>query len=487
MSPWIRALKFPAFTLWTALALSLPGTGQGAVALSVTPNPAPANQAFTLTLLGYGSVCNTTFTRESVTVSEKRIDLSFVVNTFIVDPIPLEFDAAAARDQIVCPIYDQPLAADGVAPIPPYYDRPTFKMPPLKAGVYEVFATRMAECMYSKPACTPKITPVPAGILEVAASGALTYIIDPTTVAAGQDFDLRLLSYGFNCGTTFDNLSVAVAGDAITLSFLDHARPDVFCTAVHKPYGPTYKMSALKAGTYKVKAYRHPACYPCKSMGETADAGTLNVTGDVPRKTWYLKEDKVQAGRSFNMQLLNDGVGNCQTSFSHSIALVSGGGIHASFLMETHPERVCIQDMRPYGPIFSMRAMRAGIYPVYVTELYSCEVMPPFCAVDRMAPMPSDTLVVSEHAAGLLSHLRADAPKVEMIGTRASFILPQDMGGVWKAELVTLDGRVLGESAFAGAAGQRVSIAVDRAPANAVSLIRLTAPDGGQRFLPIVR
>ena len=69
----------------------------------------------------------------------------------------------------------------------------------------------------------------------------------------------------------------------------------------------------------------------------------------------------------------------------------------------------------------------------------------------------------------------------------ASFALPAGPEGRWHAELVTLDGRVLGESTLTGAAGTRVSIAVGRAPANAVSLLRLTAPDGAQRFVPIVR
>jgi len=52
---------------------------------------------------------------------------------------------------------------------------------------------------------------------------------------------------------------------------------------------------------------------------------------------------------------------------------------------------------------------------------------------------------------------------------------------------MTLDGRVLAMKSLTAGTGERVSMRVDRARANAVSLLRLTSPEGRQSFLPIVR
>lgn len=471
-----------AAALGLGLALA---SAQVAPTLSVTPNPAPADKSFLLYLWGVGGTCYTTFTRESVTVSGNRIDLRYTaVNNG--GPIIARDPAEPMPIDPVCPVYADANASGAPASILP--NTPTYNMPALKAGKYEVWATNMPECLYAKPACAIKVAPQSAGILEVTGDApAMTYTIDPTTVAAGKDFDLNLLSYGFNCGTTFDNLAVNVTGNVITLQFLDHEKTGIMCPAIYKPYGPTYKMTALKAGTYTVKASRLPACYPCKMAAILADAGTLTVTGTVTHKSWYLKDHAVLAGKGFDMQLLRDDVGNCQTTFSHQSVSVSNNNIYATFLLESHPERVCIQDVHPYGPTFPMQALKVGTYPVYPIQLAKCEVEPPYCAIDRIAPVATDTLVVMQTLAIRMSELRAGSTKVEMRGNTASFVLPAGPNGLWHAELVTLDGRVLGETVMNGGAGLRVSIPVGRAPANAVSLLRLTAPDGAQRFIPVVR
>ena len=111
----------------------------------------------------------------------------------------------------------------------------------------------------------------------------------------------------------------------------------------------------------------------------------------------------------------------------------------------------------------------------------------PMCVVDRVEPKASDTLVVAKSLAVRMSDLRAGAPKVELVGNTAWFALPQGKAGLWRAELMTLDGRVLEGKTLAPAPGERVSMPVGRAPAGAVSLLRLTSPAGAQRILPIVR
>src|SRR5258706_14180299 len=99
--------------------------------LSVTPNPAPGGKTFTLTLLGTTSNCNTFFSRESVTVSGTRIDLSYTANSYIVDP-PYPVKGSPGPVDPICPVFAQGNADANI--IPPYYSAPTFAMPALKAG-----------------------------------------------------------------------------------------------------------------------------------------------------------------------------------------------------------------------------------------------------------------------------------------------------------------------------------------------------------------
>ncbi len=489
----------PLSFLAVALAMALSATPARAqivpVPLSVLPNPAPANKAFTLSLYGVTANCNTVFSRESVTVYGNRVDLRYTMdNRIIIDPPIFIDDPKIAQDVPVpplCPIYadGQKPASDGSIIEPDIMANvPMFQMPAMKPGTYEVWATNMPECLYTNPACAIKVAPVSAGNLVVSETvSGLTFTITPAIAAADKGFDLQLLSYGFNCGTTYDNLDVSMDGDVINLSFKDYEHAGTVCPAIYKPYGPTFKMPALPVGSYKVMATRKCTATVCNYIPVSTLAGTLTIQGSVARKGWFLKEHAQLAGKAFTMQLLNQDVGNCTTTVSHQGVTQSGGGIYTTFLMETHPENICIQDMHPWGPSFSMQAMKVGTYPVYVTQLLACEVTAPFCAIDRIAPVPSDTLVVMTTLAVRISELRAHGPRVSLRGNIAVFALPQGRAGAWHAELVSVEGRVLGDRTVTGAAGDKVEISVSRAPANAVSLLRLTSPEGKQQFLPIVR
>ena len=395
-----------------------------------------------------------------------------------------------AKDAVpLCPVYSQNQTSKLF--IPPYVTGPTFEMPALKAGTYEVWATRMLECMYerrdSMPMCKVVLQPVSAGKLTVLAEGKSEYNINPTSAAEDKDFELSLLSYQFNCGTTFDNLSVGGSGSEIILNFLDHEKADVACPAIYRPYGPTFKIGALKAGSYKVRAYRLPACHPCEMMGQTTDVGTLTITGGNDRSGWFLKQREVMAGKAFTLQLLNEAYGNCQTSFSHKSIGASGGVITASFLAETDPNIVCITDIRPHGPAFDMAALNVGVYPVYVNQLLECQVTAPFCAIKMPMPYPADTLVVTQTLSALISELRAGAPKAELMGSRAAVTLPEGIGGTWKAELLTLNGRRLAATSVNAEGGQRAEFDLGLKPQRGVWLLRLSSPDGETHMIPMIR
>jgi hypothetical protein len=444
-----------------ALGLAAALGASAAQALSVAPNPAAAGTPFTLYLQGVASpACNSAFSRESVTVTGNRIDLRYTI-----PPQVIPVDGA---DIYPCPVYASP--ATIIAPMP------AFAMPALKAGAYEVWATNMPECLYAQPSCKIAVRPESAGVLKVEPAPVPAYSITPSSAPAGQALALQLLSYDFNCGTLYDSLSAVVADGVITLSFLDRQNPAALCAAVVMPYGPTFRLPALKEGSYKVKVNR-------LSMSGTAEAGVLTIVNGTVRKSWYLKEKKTGSDKSFAMQLLRDDIGNCQTSFADQTVTVSSKAISVSFTMEQHPDRVCIQNIQPFGPSFEMPALKTGIYPVSAAV---CEGTAGLCKGPSAASVV-DTLLVSQTVSIRLSELRAHGPKVELRGQAAVFALPEGKAGFWRAELMTLDGRVLGRTTVAGPAGLQVSVPMGRGPANAVSLLRLTSPDGAQQFAPIVR
>jgi hypothetical protein len=459
-----------------ALALAASVCAQTIQTLSVTPNPAPAGKAFQLLLQGVATECNTAFSRESVTVSGTRIDLRYTkISTGIV------IDAPTAGPT-VCP-----MAATGPSAGTLLASMPVFTMPALKAGKYQVWATYIPECLYSQPSCKIAVMPESAGTLAVQGDVPMSYMLNPAAVPAGQAFALQLLSYGFTCATAFDELSAVVTDSVITLAFSDQELPKG-CMDAFNPYGPTFQMPAMKAGSYKVKVKR-------LQMNLVVDAGILLVTGASDHKSWYLKQRSVPAEKAFAMQLLRDDIGNCQTSFTQESASVVSGGIYASFVMESHPERVCVMDLRPFGPTFSLPGLKAGPYPVYPEQILPCQVSEPRCLLPIMEPVATDTLIVTKASAILLSELRARGPRVEMRGRTAFFTLPNGETGIWHARLSALDGRLLreaeiriaGGSAETGAAGREVSLPMDGVPARTVSLLQLTAPSGAQTILPIVR
>jgi hypothetical protein len=313
--------------------------------------------------------------------------------------------------------------------------------------------------------------------LPKAQAGLLpAYTFAPATAKAGQGFNLRLVSNGFDCATAFSSVRATVTADAIRLSFLPQELPKG-CGDTSHTYGVSFAIPALPAGSYQVWVDR-------LDRDAAVDAGTLIATEPTE---WYLKQRDVAANLPFTMQLLRNDIGNCQTSFSHDTAYVRGSSIYATFVMESHPERVCAKDLRPFGPDFPMPALAPGLYPVLPQQLAPCQVAQPPCLIPVLAPYPTDTLVVAADVVLSLSALRAGASRIEVKGRIASFALPAGKAGIWHAELMDLHGRVRYAARVSGSPGDRVSLPVDRAPAHALSLLRLTSPSGMRHYLAIPR
>jgi hypothetical protein len=339
--------------------------------------------------------------------------------------------------------------------------------------------------------------------------------VTPNPAPADQAFSLYLQGTAYGCYTAFSRESVTVSGDRIDLRYTAQTllvpqggAPGAVCpmtpgagSAASAPDAgappsslpaavPVFSMPALKAGSYAVWATEVPACRydkPACAIAEVSrSAGTLEVRSGTARTDWYLKERSVPDNRPFTMQLLRDDIGNCQTSFSHDTAVVISGSIYASFVMESHPERVCVMDIRPYGPSFPMPALKPGLYPVLPEELAACQVADPPCLLPVKAPVPTDTLIVTHTLAAALSALRAAAPRMDVRGGFAYIDLPAGATGLWRAELSTVDGRVLETATMPGSAGQRIAFPVDRAPMGGLSLIRLTGPDGAETLAPVI-
>jgi hypothetical protein len=357
-----------AFALaWPAKGVAQPGPIDPVEpAWTLAPDHVGADSAFALSVLSYKFTCATAFSHQSVDVQAGKLYLSFT---------------AEERKGIMCPMIYKPYG-------------PTFKVPPLKAGNYEVWVANQPACVYAQPACLIKIAPELAGTLVVGdVPGQMTYLISPKQAEPGRDFDLSLLSYQWTCGTTFSNTSATVDGNTITVSFLPKTDPAAICPAIYKPYGFSVPVKGLRAGTYKVLAQRQPGCMGCMPIAPQF-VDTLSVQ-PAAKDGWFIKPKEVAAGTPFELDLLNNAYGNCQTSFANQSLSVANGQIVATFSVESHPERVCVTDIRPFGPAFKVEALKPGRYPVLAAVRPACLFAVPACKIAEMPPVVVDTLTVA--------------------------------------------------------------------------------------------
>lgn len=242
------------YPILMALSLAAGAAAQTASGPSVIPNPAPSGREFRLYLrIGMPCMdCSYTFSRESVSVNGSRIDLRYVISLPAANPGPPE-----------------PGAIRSMAG-----SQPTFTMPSLAAGRYEVWASQIPACTLNPQPCEiAQPAPYRAGELEVRSDVQPGLILNPGYGPAEKAFDLQLVSGGYSCATAFDSLSAAVYRDTVTLTFYDWERP-MGCAVAFELYGPTFHLPALPAGTYRVKVNR-------LSQRTLADVGPLQILGGV--------------------------------------------------------------------------------------------------------------------------------------------------------------------------------------------------------------
>ncbi len=221
---------------------------------------------------------------------------------------------------------------------------------------------------------------------------ATTYTLAPQTVQADLAFALTLKNPKFTCATTFSNQSLQVNGDSLYAGFKAVNNTGVTCAKTDTLYGPSFQVPALRAGSYAVFALQEPACSPlCAIPIQLEFAGTLTVKA-IKDSSWFIQPRQTQANKPFTLQLLSYAYGNCQTSFTHTSLDTGRHSLYLSFVIENHPERVCVADIRPYGPSYDIQGLKVGKYPVYAVQHVACEYSTPPCPTVYPLPKFVDTL-----------------------------------------------------------------------------------------------
>lgn len=254
----------------------------------------------------------------------------------------------------------------------------------------------------------------------------------PTRVDADKAFDLEVLSFRWNCGAVYDHIgSQRGGGSRLDIAFLVTENPQAVCPAIEKAYGPKVPVKALPAGRYDVHA---TLLLPCQVLPQPCDAplrqervGILTV-GRQEAADWFASPAAAAAGRPFELRILSDRYGNCQTRFEHKSLAVRDGRIVASFVTQTDTGVVCVTDVRPHGPAFQVEALGAGRYPVDVIEIPACVYGTPVCPwlPPEMAARTVDTLVVGSASAAL------PAPERPTLSHPRLRRRPGGLGVVWQ-------------------------------------------------------
>lgn len=450
----MTALLFPILIAAAPLQAQAVDLPLAAPDWQLTPAEAAAGQAFALTVLSSRYGCAHEYANQTIVVKEGRIDLSF---TSSINPARL------------CAAVEKPFG-------------PTFKMPALKEGRYEVYMDLMTATCMVVGLCPEPLPLESAGVLTVSGEGKITYVLSPAEVEAEKEFPLRLLSPDFGCNIDYLLTSSRVQDGKITLTFLDKPNPLVKCAPLEKMYGPEYMIPGLKARTYEVWAERLPACAEqgCKMAAVPEPVGKLVVKPAGPlRKGWFLKQREVKAGAPFTLNVVNNEYGNCNTGFDHTGLVVQDNALSVSFVIVDYPERVCVMDVRPHGPSFNVEAMKPGRYPLSVSVMPACLFSEPRCLVIPEVPaVASDTLVVIQ--AGILGVASGSGsrtqPRASWRDGALNLMLPEGASGIWRAEVMDLSGRLLHTGQVAAGSDRGALMTGIRNPERGILLVRLVSP-----------
>ncbi len=224
------------------------------------------------------------------------------------------------------------------------------------------------------------------------------YTLSPSTASAGAAFTLSLLSYQLSCAHVYSNKSVQVIGSNIYITYHAAASLDVMCPYIYKPYGPSFSMEALSAGTYKVYVSKLADCMVgnpvCDMVIMPQLAGSIKITATPVTPKWYIEPGQVKAQTDFTLKLLSNEIGNCQTSFTNISHSIQGSEIFLNFVQVNNPEIVCFANISPHGPSYDIKGLSAGNYTVSMVSHAACEFTNPACMIAVM-PMVVDTLKVT--------------------------------------------------------------------------------------------
>ena len=216
----------------------------------------------------------------------------------------------------------------------------------------------------------------------------------PQTTAASQAFTLTLKNPKFSCATAFSDQSARLTGNSLYLTFKAVTRTGVMCVYSDTLYGPAFQVQPLSAASYSVYAVQEPPCAPlCAVPVQQQFAGTLTVLSPGKDSGWFIQPKQTQENKPFTLQLLSYAYGNCQTTFTHTSLDSGDHSLYFNFVVENHPERMCVADIRPYGPSYPLSGLTAGKYPVYAVQHVACEYTNPRCLI-AIRPTLADTLSV---------------------------------------------------------------------------------------------
>ena len=223
-------------------------------------------------------------------------------------------------------------------------------------------------CAYSATPC-PFAAPVPdSGLLYAQDPAALHYRIDPNRPDPEQVPLIKLTASEFQCGSSFDSLSVEVKGQRLSLGFQHHPHPEALCPG-GAGFGPVFDLSGLAPGTYQVFAAPKVACDRglCQTApGPATFAGAYTAEKLSSRPLW-VSPHKVRAGTSNILSLFGRGFA-CNDSLSDKQVEVKDGSIrlrlHLMIRTPLSARTACMVDTLFVGhESFSLPAPTGGGLP----------------------------------------------------------------------------------------------------------------------------
>jgi hypothetical protein len=109
---------------------------------------------------------------------------------------------------------------------------------------------------------------------------------------------------------------------------------------------------------------------------------------------WNLSPGTAMAGRVFSLGALSNRY-SCAHTFANQSVVVNDGRIDLSFTSAVNPAVLCPAVVKPHGPAFTMPALKAGKYAVYMNLLMPCHVSTQMC--EAVIPVEAaGTLLVTE-------------------------------------------------------------------------------------------